>query len=211
MKTKKGIHHQDGCLSFYLAILFLVSISFLLPHPVEDGHEDNLDVQHESPVLYIPNVFLDTLLHHPSLWSFTSETLDLRPSCDARLYEMAHHVLVDNLTVFLGMLQHVWTGTHNGHVVPKHVDELREFINAGLAQEITPLGLTRIILGGLNQVGLVIDLHAAELQTGELFAVVTTAFLLEEYRARHGNLGDISSTYSTVIRRFRKLFTFGTV
>ena len=105
---------------------------------------------------------------------------------------MAHHVLVDDLAIFLGMLQHVRTGTHNRHVVPKHVDELRELIDTGLAQEIAPLGLTRVILGGLNQVGLVVHLHAAELQASELFTVVTAAFLFEEYRTRHGNLGDNS-------------------
>ena len=103
---------------------------------------------------------------------------------------MANHVLVYDLTVLLGMLQHVRARAHNGHIVPEDVDELRKLIDTGSSEEVAPLGFTRVILGSLDEVGLVVHLHAAELEAGKLFPVVTATLLLEEHRARHGNLGD---------------------
>lgn len=52
--------------------LLLVGIAFLASEGVGDGFEDDLDVEEETPVFYIPDVFLDTFFHHPQFGGFTS-------------------------------------------------------------------------------------------------------------------------------------------
>ena len=50
----------------------LIRIAFLASEDVGDGFEDNLEVEEEAPVFYIPDVFLDAFFHHPEFGSFTS-------------------------------------------------------------------------------------------------------------------------------------------
>ena len=37
-----------------------------------DGFENDFDVEKEAPVLYIPDIFLDTFFHHPEFQGLTS-------------------------------------------------------------------------------------------------------------------------------------------
>ena len=48
-----------------LGCYYLVGVAFLASEGVGDGFKDNLDVEKETPVFYIPDVFLDTFFHHP--------------------------------------------------------------------------------------------------------------------------------------------------
>ena len=50
----------------------LIRVAFLASEGVGDSLEDNLEVEEETPVFYVPNVFLDALFHHPEFGSFTS-------------------------------------------------------------------------------------------------------------------------------------------
>ena len=61
MAAKDG--NQLGC---------LVGVAGFASEDVSDGFEDDLDVEKETPVFYVPDVFLDTFFHHPELRGFTS-------------------------------------------------------------------------------------------------------------------------------------------
>ena len=50
----------------------LIRVAFLASEGVSDGFDYDLDVEEETPVFNIPDVFLDAFFHHPEFGSFTS-------------------------------------------------------------------------------------------------------------------------------------------
>lgn len=138
------------------------------------------DVQPKTPVLDVPDVSLDSLFHLPKFLGFTTIAGHLCPSRDARFGEMAHHVLVNDGTIYLSVMQHVRSWTYDAHVSLQHVDELRKLIDVGLSHEVAKGELARIVLGGLHQVGILVDVHGAELQTLESLAVQSRSCLTEK-------------------------------
>ena len=96
---------------------------------------------------------------------------------------MAHHVLVDDFTIDLRVVQHVRTWTDDAHVTSEHIEELRELVDVGLAHEVAEGELPWVVLGGLRRVGILVDVHGAELIAIERLAVQTRASLLEEQRS----------------------------
>ena len=80
--------------------------------------------------------------------------------------------------------------TYDAHLSEQHVDELWQLVDVRLAHYVTPLRLSRVVLRSLQRVGVLVHLHAAELQTVELVAVESGALLSEEDRTRHGYLRD---------------------
>ncbi len=157
---------------------------------ISHGHVHDADVEPEAPVFNVPDVFLDAVFHLPQVFGFAACAGYLGPAGDAGLDEVAHHVFIDQRGVFFGVAYHVRTGADDAHVAQEDVDELRQLVDAGVAHDVAPLGLARVVLGGLELIGLVVYLHAAELQAVELFAQEAVALLLEEHGAGHGDLGD---------------------
>lgn len=149
---------------------------------------DDIHVEQEGPVLQIPDVALYTALHLPELFGLAPEAGNLRPSRDSRFYEVPYHVLVYQLGVFLGMLQHVGAWTYHGHLPQENVDELGQFVDAGLAEEVAQPCLTGIVCGCLYFVAVFVDTHGTELVAPELPAVFSTPLLLEEDGAGGGGL-----------------------
>ena len=154
------------------------------------GEVYDTDVQPETPVLDVPDVSLDSLFHLPKFLGFTTIAGHLCPSRDARFGEMAHHVLVNDGTIYLSVMQHVRSWTYDAHVSLQHVDELWELIDVGLSHEVAKGELARVVLGGLHQVGILVDVHGAELQTLESLAVQSRSCLTEKDRSRTLNLDD---------------------
>ena len=115
----------------------------------QGGLEDNLDIEPERPVLDIPNVFLYAFLHLPQFLGLTTATIHLGIAGDAGTTEMAHHVLVDDVAVLFGVGKHMRTGTDDAHVAFQHVEELRELVDVGLADEVAEGKFSRVVLGGL--------------------------------------------------------------
>ncbi len=172
---------------------FIITILICIFVSLENGLErepDNTEVEPQTPMLDIPDVALYTTFHLPQLTGLTTKTCYLRPACDAGLDEVTHHVLVYQLVVLLCMCQHVWSGTHDAHITDKHVPELWQFVNVGLTHEITERELARIVLRGLQAVGIVIYVHGAELIAPERAPVKPRAPLAEEDGARALTLDD---------------------
>ena len=90
------------------------------------------------------------------------------------------------------MLDHVRTWAYDTHIAQKDVDELWQFVDIGLAHDVTPLGFAWVILCSLYLIGIGIYTHGTELETGKLISVDSITLLSEEYRPRHRDLGDES-------------------
>ena len=155
-----------------------------------DSHPDDTQVEPQAPVLDVPDVALHTSLHLPKLAGLTTEARHLRPAGDARLDEMAYHILLDELIVLLSMSQHVRSWPHNTHIAYKDVPELRQLIDVCLAHEITERELARVVLSGLQTVGITIYMHGAELVAIEITPIESRATLSEEHGARALALDD---------------------
>ena len=153
---------------------------FLTVDGILDGLVDDEEVEGGRPVLEVPDVQLDAALHLPEFAGLAPEAVDLGPAGDAGLDEVAHHVLVDEVGVLVGVLQHVGARTHDGHVAPEDVDELGQLVDAGLADELAHTRLARVVERGLQAVAVRIDPHGAELVAPEVVAVEPRAPLPEE-------------------------------
>lgn len=141
-------------------------------------------------MLDVPDVPLDAALHLPEGLGLAAEARYLAVAGDPGADIVADHIFVDEFGVFLGMLEHVGPRAHDAHVAEQHVDELRQLVDIGLAHDVAPLGLAGVVFGGLQGVGLVVDLHTAEFDAGELLAVEPVALLTEEHRPGHREFGD---------------------
>ena len=119
----------------------MLSIRLLVPlEHVRHGLEDDQEVEPEVPVFDVPDVALDAALHLVEGLGLAAEAGDLAPAGDAGLDIVADHVLVDELGVFLGVLEHVGARADDAHVAEQHVDELRELVEAGVAHDLAPAG-----------------------------------------------------------------------
>ena len=145
----------------------------------------NIYVEPNSPVLHIPDVASYATFHLVYFLCLATEACHLAPSGDARLDKVAHHIVVDYLRVVVGLLHHVRTRTHDTHLSEEHIDELWHLVKIGLAHDVAPLCLTWVVERSLYGVGILVHLHASELQTVEVLAVKTRTLLSEEYRSRH--------------------------
>ena len=81
------------------------------------------------------------------------------------------------------MFQHVRPGTYNAHMPTEHVEKLREFIKAGLAEKLAGFCQPAVVFGGHFFVGLIIHLHAPELEAPEFFIALSATLLGKKYRA----------------------------
>ena len=163
---------------------------FVVDEEGADGHAHDLQVQPYVPVLHIPDVSLNALLHLPELFCLTTASGDLRPSRDAGLAEVTHHVFVNQLAIHLGMGEHVRTRSHEAHVANEHIEELRQLVDVVFPNEVAEGELARVVLGGLLAVCILVDVHRAELIAPERFAVEPRALLLEEDGSRALYLDD---------------------
>src|SRR5207247_7121798 len=105
---------------------------------------------------------------------------------DAMAREIAVDRLVEQAALQLALYR-VRTGSDEREVVHEHdVEELRQFVQAGLADKAADAGNTRIVLGddlGRNRIGLVV-VQRAELEDVDAFVVEAEALLVEQHRTR---------------------------
>ena len=45
--------------------MWLIRVAFLASEDIGDGLDDNLEIEEETPVFYVPDVFLNAFFHHP--------------------------------------------------------------------------------------------------------------------------------------------------
>src|SRR5690606_32489723 len=126
----------------------------------------------------------NTALHMPGVCRFTPVPVNLRPTGDAGLKELAGHGMVYDGTVLLGVFKHMRAGTNDTHVALQYVQKLRQFIKTGTSQEGTNPSDSTIVARGLFIVTFNINPHAAEFITLKRLVVSSGALLLEQDRTR---------------------------
>ena len=105
---------------------------------------------------------------------------------------MTHHILIYYGRIFLCMQEHMRARTYDTHITFQHIEELRELVDVGLAHKIAERKLARIILCGLNLIGISVDVHRSEFVAHEWLAIKSSASLHEEDTSRALLLDDNS-------------------
>ena len=126
---------------------------------------------------------LHPVFHRLQLRSRASVAAYLRPSRYAWLYEVTHHVTVDEPGVLHGLFHHVGARAHHRHVATQYIVELWKFVYIGVPQESSYACHAGIVTTGLATVAIGRDGHCPEFPAIELLAVMSCAALAEEYRA----------------------------
>ena len=151
-------------------------------------HHEDVEVEEHRPVLDVEEVVLDAPRDLLVGVGLAAPAVDLRPAGHARLDAVAGEIAVDDLViepVARLCLDRVRTRADQRQVaLDRDVDELRQLVEAGLADEAADAGDARVAPGDELRgrgVGLV-GIHRAELVDLDLLVVEAEALLLEEHR-----------------------------
>lgn len=159
-----------------------------------DGNSspDKDDVEPDVPVSYVPGIHLDSFV----IGRITAAA-GLPHAGDAR----ADHIEVfDKGAVFLDFIADDGTRSDEAHFPFQNVEQLRQFVKAGLAQEGPALGDARVVFQfelclpffpgfGISfeeffQFDVSIDAHAAEFIAVKFFTVPADTAMFEDDRPR---------------------------
>src|SRR3984893_14264788 len=143
---------------------------FVLRHQSERRLEENVEVEKHRPVLDVIEVELDALLDFLFVVDFAAPAIDLRPAGDAGLDAMTREITVDGFVEQLALqlaLHRVGTRADQREVALEYdVEELRQFVEAGLADEAADAGDAAVVFGydlGGQRIGLIV-VERAELE-----------------------------------------------
>ena len=136
-------------------------------------HKEDLDVKPETAVVNIPHIEGEFFLPGERV-----AAVHLRPAGDAGAHFMSA-CLFWGVAVEVLHQQRAWT--HQAHVTFEHVEELRQLIQAGGAQEAPKAG-EALLVGQQVTIGIAQVAHGAELVESEQLAVQAGALLAEDHR-----------------------------
>src|ERR1700733_5167669 len=150
--------------------------------------EKNVEIEQHRPVLDVVEIELDALLDFLLAVDFAAPAIDLRPAGDAGLdavtREIAVHGFVEPPALQLA-LHGVRTRTDQREVALEHdVEELRQFVKAGLADEASDAGDAAVVPGhdlGRQRIGLVV-VQRAKLEDVDALVVEAEPLLAEQHR-----------------------------
>ena len=112
--------------------------------------QQDVEVEQERPVLDVVEIVLDAALDLFLAVGLAAPAVDLRPAGDAGLDAVAREIAVDRLVVEvlrgLGVDRVRPRADQRQVAVEHHVEELRQFVEAGLADEAADAGDARIVL-----------------------------------------------------------------
>lgn len=160
---------------------------------VFDRLEDDLEVEKGAPMGDVPEVAVDSAFELVVGGDAAPESGDLRVAGDAGLDGVTVHVVGHLGGVFVGVLEHVGSGTDDGHVANQYVPELGDLIEVALAEELSEAGNALVFPDCLTEVGTGVETHGAELVTDEFSSITTGAALTEEHGSSGGDLDKTSN------------------
>ena len=143
----------------------------------EDQH-----IQHQRVVLDVKQVELQLplcVLHRRSVGK-----PDLRPTRNARFDAVAQVIEPDFLPELIDEGRALWTRPDEAHVTVQNVDQLRQLVDAQLAQDTTDPGHACVLCRcpARDAVLLRVNAHRAELQAAEYAPAAADPLLCEEHR-----------------------------
>src|SRR6202166_2886305 len=161
----------------------------VLRHQRQRRLEKNVEIEQHRPVLDIIEVEPDALLDFLFAVDFAAPAVDLRPAGNARLdavtREISVHRLVEQPALQFA-LHGVRTRTDQREIALEHdVEELRQFVKAGLANETSDPGNAAVVLGhdpGGQRIGLIV-VQRAKLEDIDALVVEAEPLLAEQHRA----------------------------
>ncbi|MPN31307.1 hypothetical protein SDC9_178781 [bioreactor metagenome] len=99
---------------------------------------------------------------------------------------MLEHVERDGFLELLDKMRQFRSRAYKAHFSAEHVEELRQFVDAGLADKAAEAGLARVVVGRPGGVFLAVDAHGAKLIHLEQLFIFADAVLTEDDRPRAG-------------------------
>src|SRR2546425_1568928 len=118
--------------------------------PVPERLDENLQIETQAPALDVIEVALDPFLDR----CIPPPPVDLGPPRDAGLHLVAEHVTGHPAPELLHKARALRARTHEAHLAPQHVEELRQLVEAPASQESAPSGTARVVRGGPDGSGL---------------------------------------------------------
>lgn len=101
---------------------------------------ENSDVHFHGPVPDIKNVHIHPFLHHTNIFRYTGIAHHLRQACNAGFHFMTVTVIVYQLIIPDIVAYHMWPGADDGHIAQQYIDELWQFVEVMITQEMTHRG-----------------------------------------------------------------------
>ena len=150
---------------------------------MQQGFDQNFDVELEAPIALVAEVGVDAACHRFHFSGFAAPAFYLGEAGDAWLEGMALHVARHMLAVVLVVLNGVGAGAHQAHLTFEHIEQLGQLIQAPAPQHGTHGGDAGVITGGLLEAGLIASFqhtHAAELVHREGLAIEAVALLAKQ-------------------------------
>src|SRR5262245_65454622 len=98
----------------------------------------DLQVKPQRPVLNVIEIHLDTPAHLFGILGWSTQSMDLRPSREARLDTMPAGVAIEALVIVVVVLQCVRAWPHQGHLPTHNIDELGQLVQARSPQKLSP-------------------------------------------------------------------------
>src|SRR5882762_10754153 len=151
---------------------------------VPEGLDQDLQVEAQAPALDVVEVALDPLLDR----GVAPPSVDLGPAGDSRLHLVAEHVARHPPPEFLDEARALRTRPHETHLAAKHVEELRQFVEARSPEKRPEAGAAWIVRTSPHRTGfsLGVDAHSPELEHAEPLAVDAHPLLtIENGPGRH--------------------------
>src|SRR3984957_10419529 len=161
-----------------------------LRHQRQRRLEGNVEIEKHRPVLDVIEVEFDALLDLFFVIDLAAPAVDLCPAGDAGLdavtREISVHGLVEQPALQFA-LHRVRARTDQREIALEHdVEELRQFVEAGPADEAPDAGDAAVVLGHDlrgQRVGLIV-VQRAKLEDVDALVVESEALLAEQHRAR---------------------------
>ena len=158
-----------------------------------DGADDDHDVHAQRPPLDVIEIVIDPRNRRAGLGRTSPAAADLREPGNARPRRMALKVVWHEVFVRQFRRQHsrnMRSRPDQRHVALDHVEQLRNFVEAGLAQNPPDRRHARIALNRLPYAALVAGIvaHGAELVDLEAAVSIPVPVLKEQHRARRRRL-----------------------
>ena len=143
------------------------------PQHLEQGQQENLDVEPKAPVVHIPDVKIEFLFPGDRV-----PAVDLRPAGNAWL-NLVTPTLVR--AVARQVLGQQWSRSHKAHFTSENVPDLRQLVETTAAQE-APENRQALSIGQENAVGIAGICHRTELEKRERLVSMADASLSKQDR-----------------------------
>lgn len=158
------------------------------PEHAANREEDDLDVEHKSPVFDVEQVYAHPVLHQLRVGGFAAVAFYLGQTRNTGLHHVTFIVSFNDGPEVFVEFDRVRPGAYHRHLAEEHVEELGHFVQVCFPENPTDAGNAVVVTGSLFEVVPVVDVHAPEFEAPEVLIVAARTLLPEEDRPSRINL-----------------------